>query len=961
MSSDCAQYLIKNMQVFQSQKGGATSFLLKSLGKGQTAQTRLQIAVSCTSRQFARAIALEPNSQIESEEMKPSKFDINQRKFEINEAQLNRYSQTHNISLYYKHIQRQQQSLSPSGVRQSPCNREVFRTMRQGFSSNSTLFKIRDGLVGAKVSASERQERVSHALKQRDQILEQIAQITNFEGFDTFFETYKQRLTRVNDRENYIFMKSLIQQINNSRLFIQKLTPTEKFEVIEKLLNNSHLFAKGSPQYHVPLEVSELYFNDLKSKEEVYTIVEMAKIISTTQATLDTEIPTVIISSNSHSNIFCQALSSYIKQEKNLSLLCQRLAECAPFIQTKMDFAQRKQFLSVLTAQIDGMMEKIKDEQDIKNLIKFAEIVADSQFSKSNEIKKLHQKNIRHDQKSIESSTNLHDALFNIIKSAWSLGKVSKGQAINSLKINFLEVFNPQNSQDLELLSKILSFQVSEPGSGVLEQRTLYKVLDQIIERKDKNTLEVLSFTVSLIRNLSDEIKAQLQEVISSYGKQVGSLTLPQVLALQNIRLIIEPSSSFTQITAVIKAKLDKFTDPSGIFTHLMTLQRIISQHKLEDSAISQIETTYYRLFKRFQILERDSNAGQYMLNKVRLFSGNFSFHQRQNTTVQDKINPRLLTISDKNQLMQIIEIYAYEILSKPETYQQGFESLQYLLQKKYLKDQSSLQGAIVHLLGLSFDVQKLKDQLMLNKQGVVQLMSGLKQRGDLYSMDDLVQLDYSLGSIYGEDRPDMFKEMILSKLQSASQKQDLNHTLKRVKGVCHLIGTSPKLEKLQEHALKIQRELNSLFDQDTFQNIPHSDYMLLSAYLYDNQLLQLDDKVLQSYYLLKNKVIIERDFTSLGSFVLGLNSFQIAPNQKEIEILTSMIETVFNKAKCRLAGNQRNLVIQQLQDAAQNENESLKTIQELIRNHLQSGDSAEKRQSTNTKEGKEEEEIVQE
>lgn len=77
-------------------------------------------------------------------------------------------------------------------------------------------------------------------------------------------------------------MKSLIQQINNSRLFIQKLTPAEKFEVIEKLLNNSHLFAKGSPQYHVPLELSELYFIDLKSKEEVYTIVEMAKIISTT-------------------------------------------------------------------------------------------------------------------------------------------------------------------------------------------------------------------------------------------------------------------------------------------------------------------------------------------------------------------------------------------------------------------------------------------------------------------------------------------------------------------------------------------------------------------------------------------------------------------------------------------------------------------------------------------------------
>lgn len=45
----------------------------------------------------------------------------------------------------------------------------------------------------------------------------------------------------------------------------------------------------------------------------------------------------------------------------------------------------------------------------------------------------------------IEGFNNLHDALFNIIKSAWSLGKVSKGQAINTLKKNFLDEFNPQS------------------------------------------------------------------------------------------------------------------------------------------------------------------------------------------------------------------------------------------------------------------------------------------------------------------------------------------------------------------------------------------------------------------------------------------------------------------------------------------------------------------------------------
>ena len=43
---------------------------------------------------------------------------------------------------------------------------------------------------------------MAHAIKQRDQILEQIAGIQDYAGFVSFFDNYTTRLTRINDREN---------------------------------------------------------------------------------------------------------------------------------------------------------------------------------------------------------------------------------------------------------------------------------------------------------------------------------------------------------------------------------------------------------------------------------------------------------------------------------------------------------------------------------------------------------------------------------------------------------------------------------------------------------------------------------------------------------------------------------------------------------------------------------------
>ena len=69
------------------------------------------------------------------------------------------------------------------------------------------LFKIKDSL---KTVSAGRSDRVANALKQRDQILDQISQISNYATFQDFFENYKSRMTRINDRENQIFLKALL-------------------------------------------------------------------------------------------------------------------------------------------------------------------------------------------------------------------------------------------------------------------------------------------------------------------------------------------------------------------------------------------------------------------------------------------------------------------------------------------------------------------------------------------------------------------------------------------------------------------------------------------------------------------------------------------------------------------------------------------------------------------------------
>ena len=94
-----------------------------------------------------------------------------------------------------------------------------------------------------------------------------------------FFENYKSRLTRINDRENSIFLRALLERINNAATFqsLAKLTSQQKVDMIETLLNNASIFSRGSPQFHVPLELHDKYFSSFENKEQIHSIIEMFK------------------------------------------------------------------------------------------------------------------------------------------------------------------------------------------------------------------------------------------------------------------------------------------------------------------------------------------------------------------------------------------------------------------------------------------------------------------------------------------------------------------------------------------------------------------------------------------------------------------------------------------------------------------------------------------------------------
>lgn len=76
-------------------------------------------------------------------------------------------------------------------------------------------------------------------------------------------------------------MKALLARLNQTKTFLPNISSDDKLEILETLLSNSHIFTRGSQQYHVPLEVSERYLYDI-DKEALYSLLNSCRVHSGT-------------------------------------------------------------------------------------------------------------------------------------------------------------------------------------------------------------------------------------------------------------------------------------------------------------------------------------------------------------------------------------------------------------------------------------------------------------------------------------------------------------------------------------------------------------------------------------------------------------------------------------------------------------------------------------------------------
>ena len=148
---------------------------------------------------FGTSIALPPLF-LEAEEAKISKFVLKEQAIGLRSG--------YGTSLHYFNRRYSQSPGAPNRGRERLFSTKNGPTMIQ---SASKIFRLKKNL---ETTAAGRPERVAQAVKQRDQALEQISNISDSATLMSFFEDYKARLSRISDRENSIFMRALLDRLN---------------------------------------------------------------------------------------------------------------------------------------------------------------------------------------------------------------------------------------------------------------------------------------------------------------------------------------------------------------------------------------------------------------------------------------------------------------------------------------------------------------------------------------------------------------------------------------------------------------------------------------------------------------------------------------------------------------------------------------------------------------------------
>ncbi len=255
-------------------------------------------------------------------------------------------------------------------------------------------------------NASLRSDRVANAIKQREQIIEQITSISNFKDFFNFFENYKSRVSRINDRENSIFLRALVHRLNERDFDnVHKLSTQNRVEILETLINNSHLFIKGSSQYHVPLELSEKYYMNFEKREVIHSLINMCRV--QVMGSDHEKESSLIEEDERHSSsqavavchIYNNLMVALMQREGDFDRLIHSLNDNVDMIGRCFTFFQRKKFLQryVISHFIEVIFGKFVDDRGhFKDLLRFEEAICDPQFSSSKSIQNIRKQRLRY-------------------------------------------------------------------------------------------------------------------------------------------------------------------------------------------------------------------------------------------------------------------------------------------------------------------------------------------------------------------------------------------------------------------------------------------------------------------------------------------------------------------------------------------------------------------------------------
>eukprot|EP00347_Sterkiella_histriomuscorum_P020718 403336744 len=626
----------------------------------------------------------------------------------------------------------------------------------------------------------------------------------------------------------------------------------------------------------------------LKFIEDIKSVQDLSNFISDYQSRL-------LRINDRENNMFMIALIQHVNSDaflKGIETSQQKLDALDSILQNAELFERGSLQYHVpiyISDQSFANQQNILTDDDLLRIIALEVKLKDPQLSQSNMIESVYRlinNRINNKEIDIKLREQTKHKYLKIIGS----NTVKKGALMKILR-------SASNAEMEANLEKYLVIMIQTGKSRNLEQETI----DNILNKAEKDVEPYLN-TINYLLHL-EKVKGNMRIyniLNTNFNELIGqNLSLDQLLSLavSLIELTFQEKTELKKridiVSKLIIQKLDNLgqeQDIEEIVHNLQVhLQIIANQISNYHQVTEDQERLYSQLFIALYRLCRNNLMFTYL--KIKLFTQNFDYH----LSSLNEINQKVLIISNKNEFLQICDVYAQEIFTNQNQQFLGMKSFCHLLQHNHIK--SGLMDGVTHLLQqvvLNPEMKALffqKHDLFVNS-----LMKNFKGRAEYFQMKDLIQMDMCLYDLYKVYRPQFFIQMLIDKINSPDNFLSQNE---KIDLLLHLINYG--LEFQSKKGLQ-QQKLVQLVDQhykqlNFSQKLSVKDLQNLTqirSFLFENKSLQIDQNVINDYNNLKKEVFVNGNQKCLLPFILASDSFQLELEQEEIEQLKTLLQIKF-------------------------------------------------------------------